>query len=431
MPWPNRLATGTDATKETTLVHVLNGVAFGGVEALCLQLLRHAPPHVQSVLINLNPDCQEMLPLFQQMPELEIQALPYHPRHRLGFIVKLVATLQQLQPQAVLIYPFGLHVLVGLAARLAGVPTIAVHAGNPPPSSGPSRRIWKFILVASRLLHLPIYSCSHAVEQALTELTALPAGSYPIPNGCDVAAIAQQAALSRSRRPADAGKVIGMVARLNAIKDHETLIRAFASVHATVPQTQLWLIGEGDRKAELQALVQQLNLQEAVTFWGDRADVPNLLGQMDIFVLSTTTAEGFGIALIEAMTAHLPIVATDVDACREVLGNGAAGLLVPEKNPAAIAQVLKHLLSSPEAMTVWGARAYHRAVTCYSMQTCAEAWYTVLLKQRGARSDESTIWELAQANHRSSAADAAPGSIGRITGKADLPETRDDRDTTR
>ena len=64
-------------------------------------------------------------------------------------------------------------------------------------------------------------------------------------------------------------------------------------------------------------------------FFGSRTDIPNLLANADIFALSTTGEEGFGIVLIEAMAAGLPIIATDVSACREVLDNGNAGILVP------------------------------------------------------------------------------------------------------
>ena len=91
-----------------------------------------------------------------------------------------------------------------------------------------------------------------------------------------------------------------------------------------------------------------------MVFWGPRSDVPELLGQMDVFAFSTTRDEGFGIALIEAMAAGLPVVASDVPACREVLDDGAAGILVPAGDPAPLAQAIGALLSSERAKSGLG-----------------------------------------------------------------------------
>jgi glycosyltransferase involved in cell wall biosynthesis len=73
---------------------------------------------------------------------------------------------------------------------------------------------------------------------------------------------------------------------------------------------------------------------------GRRSDIGELLGQSNLFVLSTTPQEGLGSVLIEAMAAGLPIVATDVPACREVLANGRYGVLAPPKNPQALADAI-------------------------------------------------------------------------------------------
>jgi len=369
----------TDANK--VVIHVLNGFAFGGIEQLCLQILQHPPHNVQNILINLNPERLEMLPAFEQVPNLVILNQPYRSNQKLRFIFHFAATLRQYHPQAVFIYPFSIiHLLVGLAARLAYFPSPAIHATpqNTPPKEPSLRGKWKKIVWASRILRIPLHSCSQAVQTEFQKFTQLPKGSFPIPNGCDVDEIATRAKVSREKHPASAAKVMGMVARLNAIKDQETLIRAFALVHKKFPKTELWLIGDGEQKEYLQNWKNELQLQNAVTFWGSRSDIPELLGQMDIYAFSTTDKEGFGISLIEAMAASLPIVASDVPACREVLGDGEAGFLVSPGNPEALALVLEKLLSCDEERTNWGKRAYQRAVTHYSIQKCAERWYQVL-----------------------------------------------------
>ena len=218
------------------------------------------------------------------------------------------------------------------------------------------------------------------MERSLRQLSGtLPRGSGAIPNGCDVAAIADRAARARWLRRRDGHLVIGMVARIDPIKDQATLIRAFADVAKDHPQAELWLIGDGERAWQLCDLAAGEGVDDRVVFWGPRRDIAELLGQMDVFAFSTSRDEGFGIALIEAMAAGLPVVASDVPACREVLDDGTAGILVPAGKPAPLARALCALLGSENERAAWAGRALDRAVARYDARLCAGAWYDVLL----------------------------------------------------
>ena len=92
-----------------------------------------------------------------------------------------------------------------------------------------------------------------------------------------------------------------------------------------------------------------------------RRDVPELVGQLDLFVFATTPDEGLGIALIEAMAAGVPVVASDVGACREVLDDGALGLLVPPRDPVALADAIERVRNEPEAAAARAERARRKA----------------------------------------------------------------------
>jgi glycosyltransferase involved in cell wall biosynthesis len=365
-----------------TVVHLLSGLGFGGNEMLCLQLLRHAPPGVANVVIYQDPARTELLPLLRDVPDLRVRCVSTRGHARLVGAWLLAKEMRALRPGAVLIYAFGLHhVLAALGAFVAGVSSVHAAAGNPASHSHERRRKWRAALWLSAALGVPVHACSAAVERSFRELGGrLPRGSATIANGCDVAVIAKRADAARRLRRQDGRLIVGMVARLDPIKDQATLIRAFAEVAEQHPQAELWLIGDGERAWELCELAAEEGVADRIVFWGPRRDVPELLGQMDLFAFSTTPDEGFGIALIEAMAAGLPVVASDVPACREVLGDGAAGVLVPAGDPGSLARALCALLGSENERVAWAGRALERAAERYDARSCARAWYDILLK---------------------------------------------------
>jgi glycosyltransferase involved in cell wall biosynthesis len=109
-----------------------------------------------------------------------------------------------------------------------------------------------------------------------------------------------------------------------------------------------------------------------------RRDVPELVGQLDLFVFATTPDEGLGIALIEAMAAGVPVVASDVGACREVLDDGALGLLVPPYDPVALANAIELVRDEPEVAAARAERARRKAFEVFDAEPMAAAYAEVL-----------------------------------------------------
>jgi glycosyltransferase involved in cell wall biosynthesis len=163
-------------------------------------------------------------------------------------------------------------------------------------------------------------------------------------NGCDVRGVNEKAS---SAIPAESDSpIIGMVARLNEIKDQSTLVKAMPSILEKYPSAELWIVGDGNQRESLETLSESMELEGNVQFLGNRSDVPSLLGKMDVFAFSTTEAEGFGIAIIEALAAEVPVVATDVGPCAEVLRGGEWGHLVPKKSPRRLGEKVIEVLES-------------------------------------------------------------------------------------
>jgi glycosyltransferase involved in cell wall biosynthesis len=154
--------------------------------------------------------------------------------------------------------------------------------------------------------------------------------------------------------------VVGSVGNFTAKKDHATLLLAFAKVHATHPDARLVLVGIGPLEDALRRQVDELDLSDAVTFLGRRDDVEAILPGFDVFVLSSRY-EGLPIALLEAMAAGVPPVATRVGGIPEVLTHEEDGLLVPPGDPDALAQALSRVLGDGVLHARLAHRARHRA----------------------------------------------------------------------
>ncbi|MBU1274588.1 MAG: glycosyltransferase [Proteobacteria bacterium] len=147
------------------------------------------------------------------------------------------------------------------------------------------------------------------------------------------------------------------VANLVPYKGHQDLIRSLPRLLAMHPKIKLLLVGE-DRgiKGDLEETARELGVAQHLVFLGHRDDVRWLLRGMDIFVLSSHE-EGFNNALLEAMAAGLPVVATDVGGNREALGNGRWGVLVPPHAPERIAEAVEGLLSDGQKSRAMGREA--------------------------------------------------------------------------
>ena len=165
-----------------------------------------------------------------------------------------------------------------------------------------------------------------------------------------------------------------MTARLEIHKDQPTLIRAAALLKQQGQPVEVWLIGEGSRRSELEQLIDELEVGDCVRLLGSRRDVPALLSACDLFVFQALRDEGFGIALAEAMAARLPVVATDVGACREVLEAGRCGLLVPEQDPQAMAAGIVAALQDRQGSAQRVQTAYARAIADFSVPESAVAY---------------------------------------------------------
>jgi glycosyltransferase involved in cell wall biosynthesis len=143
--------------------------------------------------------------------------------------------------------------------------------------------------------------------------------------------------------------LIGVLGRLVPVKNHELLFDALR----LLPGAHLVVIGDGELRSNLELLARRLEIMDRVHFTGWVTAVAEALSDVDVVVL-TSTNEGTPVALIEALAASKPIVATDVGGVRSVLRHGENGLLVGSPQPSRVAQSIKQLLDSPQLRNQFG-----------------------------------------------------------------------------
>jgi len=174
------------------------------------------------------------------------------------------------------------------------------------------------------------------------------------------------------------------IGRFAPEKNHALLIKAFSQVASECPKIQLWLVGDGELREEVQRTVSRLALHHKVFFLGIRADVADLLAKCDILVLSSDY-EGLGLAVIEAMAAARPVVGTAVGGIPEIVEDDVTGILVPPRDSNALARAILRLVRHRGIRSQMGKEGQKRALLRFDISRTAreyEALYINLLKQR-------------------------------------------------
>jgi phosphatidylinositol alpha-1,6-mannosyltransferase len=152
------------------------------------------------------------------------------------------------------------------------------------------------------------------------------------------------------------------VARLAPRRGHELLIRGFQQLLPEYPHARLLLVGKGEARARLEALVSGLGLTREVLFAGYRdADLPAVLQALDAFALMGAGSDESCRAALEAMAAGRPVVGRRVGALPETVVHGVTGLLVDDDRPESVAAALRTLVAQPERAAAMGRAGRERA----------------------------------------------------------------------
>jgi glycosyltransferase involved in cell wall biosynthesis len=175
----------------------------------------------------------------------------------------------------------------------------------------------------------------------------------------------------------DAGtQLLVAVGNLYNVKGHRHLVDAIARLAGRYPLLHLAICGRGDLEGPLKAQAGVLGIADRVHVLGLRPDVPGVLAAADVFV-HPSLSEGLPLALLEAMFAARPIVASDVGDVGTALAGGEAGVLVPAGDPSALAAAIARLLDDPRSARSLGDRAVRRAHAEYDVSQMVRRYVSI------------------------------------------------------
>lgn len=273
----------------------------------------------------------------------------------------------------------------GLANLLAGsrrVPILAVEHGRVAPGPEAGLKRWSFRR-ADHVVAVSAYSLSRLAAQGVRAQV----GSV-IHNGADVdyfrPASAEEQADLRGRYGLGDAPLLLTVGSVHARKGQDLVVRALPQILEEHPDTLYLVAGLGHEADALKGLAQELGVAERVRLLGpvSRDELRQLYGTCDLFLMTSrntkTQFEGFGIAAVEAALCGRPAVVSGDSGLQEAVVDGETGRVVPQENPAAIAEAACELLAAPEMRARWGEAAERRARADLSWLRAARAYARVM-----------------------------------------------------
>lgn len=365
------------------VTHVITGLGVGGAERTLERLVLGAGPMtVSHEVISLGGDG----PVGER---LRLAGVPVRLAHlRPGFpdlrgLLRLRRLVKASAPDVVQTWLYHGDLVGGLVARSLGLPVVW-NIRQAMVGGATTRLRTRIVARACALLsgRVPTAIVSNS-EAGRTGHVAFGYGARRfrvIPNGIETGRFRPDPDARRTVRAelglADDAPVVGMVARVDAAKDHATMLQAVARLMTTQPDLRAVLVGAGVADdPTIRALVDRLGLDDVVVRLRPRDDVERLTAAMDVAV-SSSTGEGWPNAVGEAMACGVPVVASDVGDSRILVGD--AGTIIPPGDAVGLATAISRTLAlDPPTRTAMGEGGRRRILEAHSMEAMLERYHEV------------------------------------------------------
>ncbi len=255
----------------------------------------------------------------------------------------------------------------GTAARAAGVRVVLPRRGSEFPLKDGLLYRWTYRRVATGV----IVNSQATARSLVSRIDWRPAGRIRVlPNGIDPArfrSVRPRAEVREELGVAQDAPVLIVVGELTTRKNAMLLVEILPRLLEAHPGLVVLLVGEGVERGPLEQRAGELGITDRVRLLGFRRDIPDLLGAADLLV-HPARIEGFGYAVVEAMAAGLPVVATDASSLPEIVDDGRTGRLFPLDDGAALERAIREYLDDPDRRARDGAAGCERATHEFSAE---------------------------------------------------------------
>ncbi|MGQ9603057.1 MAG: glycosyltransferase [bacterium] len=375
------------------VVHLIGFLAAGGAE----RNLYYLAPHLAKSKFRYAIVCLftkgEFAPIVEStgVPVFELR---YRQRFTIQTIIRLTRFLRRNKVKILHAHLFHAAFIGRIAAWLAGTPIIIDHSrGLYPPKRWYHRFFERLAIIIRTDLRL---SVSNEIANDMVENEWTPRSKIRIvTSGVDPDHFQVPEDIRCSTRKAlglEGCIVIGTIGRLIEAKGFDLLIEVASLLREQDNRIKFLLIGYGPLEDSLRSEILRRNLSDCIYMLGKRTDIPALLSAMDIY-LTTSRSEGVPVTLFEAMAAGKPIVATSVGGIPDVIEDGKDGILVPSRDPEAIARAIMRLLNDKALAESLVANARKKFLENYSTQAVLskmENIYAELIEKKGIKMNKFT-----------------------------------------
>jgi glycosyltransferase involved in cell wall biosynthesis len=294
----------------------------------------------------------------------------------LTIIYRLIKLIRTIRPEAMLSHGYHEHIHGRLAALIAGVPVVIQVERNIEQYNFFNYLLSQFLSIFTQ----KIICVSSAVKDTLAAKGFNFRKLVVIYNGFQMERLRPPTGYEYENRK----NQIIMVARFSAQKDQATLLRALKLLFDNGQRVELLLVGDADGNGEYlkmnKNLCVELNVADSVRFLGMQKNIPELLWQSKVCVLSTHY-EGLSGVVIEGLAAGCAVIASDVPGVSELIKHEKTGWLVPEKDPVTLAKTIEEVLSKPENAALIAKNGQKSAEAMFDISTMADSYAELLFKE--------------------------------------------------
>ena len=372
-----RATEGWRRLRGVTLGHLIETDGPGGAERLVADLIRTAADRGAQNVAFLPAGGEGWLTRELRLMGITVEHVPVDGYRRT--IDALEAGFRRHHVAVAHSHEFEMAICGTLASRRTGAGhVITMHGGRFYAASWPRRLALRLAATHSGAM---VAVCPEGADALRRDLWLPRRRVLTVPNGVAAPDFSHPAPLRADLGLSERDPLIVAVGNLYPVKGHRYLIEALSLLRERHPRAHVAIVGRGDLREALEALARSRGVADRVHLLGFRPDVGSVLAAADVFAMPSLS-EGLPLALLEAMRAGLPIIASDVGGIRSVLANGEAGQLVAAGDPQDLATALDWILSQPGVAASLGARAEARAIEEYDFDHTAESYgslYAALL----------------------------------------------------